>query len=114
MVSQLLIAAVHDRIFTLFMADDAGFQIIAYKQLRRAAKVLIHMHMGIYPVLLLHGYAGLRIAVHAERKCRYKQIAFAGVIRHPVIDFHCCAGPVHHALSPGLCWICIVSRFWST
>ena len=57
--------------------------------------------MSVDQVLLLHGDAGLSIAVHAEGQCRNEQIALAGLSRNPVIDVHGRSGPVHHALVAG-------------
>ena len=102
MAGQFLIAAVHHRIFTLLVADYTGLEVVADQESGDSAEVLEHMHMGVDPVLLLHGDACLSIAVHAEWQRRHEQIALAGLGRNPVIDVHSRASPVHHTFVAGL------------
>ena len=60
------------------------------------AKELIHSDMRIDPILLFHSAAGLCLAVHTERQCRYKQIHFAAVPCDLIIKEQRSPGPVDH------------------
>ena len=95
-IRQFLVRAVYDGIFIFFVAEDPNLQIIWGQDPGSAAKELIHGDMHIDPVLLFHGTAGLRIAVHAKRQRRYKQINFAAVPSDLIIKGQCSPGPVNH------------------
>ena len=71
-IRKLLVRAVYDWILVFSVAEDPNLQIIRGQDPGDTAEELIHSDMRIDPVLLFHGTACLRIAVHAERQRRYK------------------------------------------
>ena len=104
--------SVYDWILVFSVAEDPNLQIIRGQDPGDTAEELIHSDMRIDPVFLFHGTACLCIAVHAERQRRYKQINLAAVPRDLIIKGQRGPGPIDHQLSPGLCWICMVSLFF--
>ena len=95
-IRKLLVRAVYDWILVFSVAEDPNLQIIRGQDPGDTAEELIHSDMRIDPVLLFHGTACLRIAVHAERQRRYKQINLAAVPRDLIIKGQRGPGPIDH------------------